>query len=336
MSTRAQGIAAAIALRLLLTAALTALLFSLRGLPLPGADRWYMSQFVENNAFPLFYRSLLTLWMHRLAYVIGHPFGLDGWNAMALSSSLAGALALQIIWAIRPGPAFLALNVLCGSFLVFAGHVENYAWVNLFLLAAFWALLNWHESRWPLWPAMAFYIAACLSHMLAIFYAPAMIYALRGQRRFNPLEALVPLLAFVFVVVGLSFSGRLHGTEAGLDRLMPLWEPWAPNHYPGLTLFSWEHLKMLAYFHYHAAYFAWPIQWGDSVWTFALPIELPMLFLLRKRIDSHYLKTLTLAVFCGLAWTTLWHPDWGIEDWDLFSQFAVPLHLLLAFLIVKK
>ncbi|MDP8244838.1 MAG: hypothetical protein P9L94_12200 [Candidatus Hinthialibacter antarcticus] len=325
--------------RTALTIILTVVLFQLRWLPLLGADAPYMVNYIETDAFPLFYRSLLTLWIHRAVYVALSPLGFDGWSAISVSSALAGAGALQALWAMKPDVRFLALNVLCGSFLVLVGHVENYAWVNFFLLASMFGFQCWFENRAPVWPAMVCFVLACLAHMLALFYIPAIAYALYGKRRFQPLEILLPVLVFVFVVIACSLSLELHGTELGLERLMPLFSAWAPNHFDGLTLFSWEHVKILAFFHYHAAYLALPIHYGPHVWEDAwvvgVPVELILLFILRKRIDTPYLRFLLVCSACGLFWTVIWHPDWGPHDWDLFSQFGIPLHVLLGLLILK-
>ncbi|MBI1387398.1 MAG: hypothetical protein GC154_03000 [bacterium] len=306
---------------LVVTAALTAGLYLARGLPPVGADGPYMARLIERETVPMYYRSLLTLWIHRACYAALSPLGWDGERAMAFSSALAGAFALQALWALRPRAAFIAINVLCGSFLVFVGHIENYAWVNAFLIASYLYLQRWFEGRAPLWPAMTFFFLAALSHMLALFYAPAFVYALRKNPRFNPLEALIPLLAFISIVVTLSLCCTMQGTEIGLERLVPLLERWkAKNHW--FTFFSWEHLKMLAWFHQRAAFLG-------------VPIELPLLWMLRRRVQTPFQKFLVINVFCGLAWTTIWHPDWGAMDWDLFSQFAIPLHVLLGLLIVK-
>lgn len=326
--------------RIPITIGLALVLYQLRWLPLLGADAPYMVNYVEQDAFPLFYRSLLTLWLHRAIYVATAPCGFDGWSAISASSALAGAGALQALWAMKPDARFLALNVLCGSFLVFVGHVENYAWVNFFLLASMLGFQRWYENRASIWPAMTCFALACLSHMLALFYAPAIAYALYTRRRFHPMEVLLPILGFILIVVVCSLTFEMHGTEIGLERLMPLFSAWAPNHFKGLTMFSWEHVKILAFFHYHAAYLAIPIHYGPHVWEDAwvvgFPVEFILLFILRKRIDTPYLKFVLVCCACGLAWTCIWHPDWGPHDWDLFSQFAIPLHVLLGLLILKK
>lgn len=311
--------------RILLTLLLAGLLFALRWQVLPvwdflyGADGWFISTLIENDPFPLYYRSLLTVLIHKLFYVIGNPLGLSGWYAIAISSSLAGAIALQGLWAICPHPLFMAINIFSGSFLVFVGHVENYAWVNTFLILMFWWVKRWLHEDIPLWPAILFYVLACLSHMLALFYAPALFYLLWRERRYHPYEVLLPVLLFLSIIVICNLFFQLLGTDNGLERIVPLFTKWAPNHH--FTLFSAAHLEMLLFFHICAAFLG-------------LPLEIPLLIFFCKRVDTLYLKFLLFNVLCGLIWTTLWHPDWGRRDWDLFSQFGIPMHILLGRLVV--
>ena len=168
---------------------------------------------------------------------------------------------------------------------------------------------------------MTFYMLACLAHMLALFYAPAIGYALWKHRRYHPLEALLPLLGFLAVLLSLSFAPTLLGTDVGLERLVPLFSVWAPNQF--FTFFSWAHGEILFYFYRHAAFLG-------------IPFELPLLFMLRKRIRTPFQRFLLIHTCCGLFWTTIWHPDWGRNDWDLFSQFAIPLHVLLGLLLCSS
>ncbi len=310
--------------RIALTLSLAFLLYSMRSMVPMGADGYYMAGLVESGSWNLFYRSLLTVVLHNIVYTILAPLGFDAWNAIAFSSALAGAIAIQALYAIRHDPLFLAINIFSGCFLVFVGHVENYAWVNMFFILCFLYMRKWFEEEKPLWPGAVFFVLACFSHMLAVFYTPAMVYALWKNRRFNPLETLVPLIVFTITLLTLNFlalayeSFPLLGTDNGLERLVPLFRKTFPNHY--FTFFSWDHLKMLLYFHWRSSFLFLALEW-------------PVLFLLRKRINTPYLQFLFISTLCGVAWTTIWHPDWGYNDWDLFGQFAIPLHVLVGCLV---
>lgn len=298
--------------------AVTTLLFQARDWVPAGADGFYISRLIEENAWPLYYRSVLTVLIHRWVYAAVSPLGFDGWGAMALGSSMAGGVAVLALWNLSRHPVFLAVNILSGSFLVFAGHSENYAWVNAFLLLHYLAVWRWIEGRAPLWAAALWFVLACLSHMLALFYVPAFAWLLWKRPAFNPLHLLFPLAAFTLVLAALPLGGALLGTDVGLERFVPLFSVWAPNQF--FTFFSLEHLKMLLFFHHRAAFLG-------------VPAELPLLVVLRKRIDSVFRQCLLAHTLCGLAWTTVWHPDWGYSDWDLFSQFAIPMHVLTGLIL---
>lgn len=293
-------------------------LFSLRWLPPRGADGWFMESLLVSHEWPCYYRSILTVWIHKLLYVMLHPLGFEANQAIAMSSALAGAIAIQTLWAIRSHALFLAINILSGSFLVFVGHIENYAWVNAFLLLTFLWGKYYIENQSPAWGVLVFFLLAWFSHMLAVFYIPAMVYLFWKKPPPNSFEITLPLIVYGITVSVLSLTGPMMGTDNGLERLVPWFKTWAKNHH--FTFLSWKHLEMLGYFHHRAA-FLW------------IPIELPLLFWFRKRIDTLYLKFLFVCVCCGLFWTTIWHPDWGDKDWDLFSQFGISLHVLLGLLI---
>ncbi len=310
---------------LILTLLLTTTLFFIRWITPEwinrhfwGADGWFMASLVEQDPFPLYYRSLLTLWIHKSFFLLFHPLGISGWNAIALSSSLGGAIAIQALWRMNPDWIFLSLNVFCGSFLVFVGHAENYAWVNTFLLLSWLSAWRWIKGSSPAWPTFTFFVLACLSHMLALFYIPAYVYLLWRYRRFDPKEIVLPLVVVSLLMAVLSACFQMLGTDVGFERLVPWGHVWAKNQF--FTFLSPKHLDMLFYFHWRAAWLG-------------IPLEIPLLLFLLRRIDTLFLRFMLGCTGCGLIWTTLWHPDWGPLDWDLFSQFGIPLHLLLGLLI---
>lgn len=307
--------------------------FLVRGLTPPGADGYFISNLIENGAFPIYYRSILTVLIHKLCYTVLSPIGISGWDAMTVSSSVAGGLACVGLMMLSRNPIFFALNITAGSFLVFFGHAENYAWVNAFLILSYASFYWWIQEKIPLAYGISFYTLACLSHMLALFYFPAIVYVLWKKRDYNPLECLIPLLSFIFITLIISMFFTVLGTDNGFDRLVPLFQTWAPNHF--FTFFSLAHFNILAYFHYRASLLAiFPIPYTE--YYFGIPIELPLLLFLHKRINTLFLQFMLINVFCGLVWTSLWHPDWGYNDWDLFSQFAIPLHVLLGLLLIQQ
>ena len=149
-------------------------------------------------------------------------------------------------------------------------------------------------------------------------------------------------------------NGSTGGTELGLQRFVPLFHKFAKNHY--FTMFSGEHARILWLFGCAADI---PVKaplylltvsgvsgWEDAFLTViddnnGLPIDrlgLPVSFLLlaifARRIQGIYLRLLLLASAIGVAWSLVWHPDWGPMDWDLFSQYALPLHVLVGLLVI--
>jgi hypothetical protein len=332
------------ALRGLITCGLAVLLYLAQGLSPDGADGWYLAELVESPHDGFYYRSILTVELHRLVYRCVQSLAFTGWDAIALSSSIAGAIAIQALWMLRASPLFLAINILSGSFLVFVGHVENYAWVNAFFILSFCGIQRWLEHGRRVWPAMVCFMLAILSHMLALFYIPAFAYLLWKRRDFHPLEILLPALTLVVILTLAPFYGQLLGTDNGLERFVPWFHTWSKNHF--FTFFSAAHLKMLAYFHQRAAIggiFSIDLVssnlqnlWYSDTLYLGIPIELPLLLFLAKRIQTLLHRFFLVALGCGLLWTTLWHPDWGPLDWDLFSQFAIPLHILLGYLVTHE
>ncbi|MGI6456953.1 MAG: hypothetical protein ACOX5R_15220 [bacterium] len=283
-----------------------------------GADGWFMSEIIRVDPSPFYYRSILTLWIHKVIYLIGKPYGLDGWYAIAVSSSLAGGIALQALWAIRSHPLFLAINILSGSFFIFVGHVENYGWVNAFQLLTYWRLKLWIEEDRPLYPAVIFLMLACFSHMMILFYIPAYVYLFWKKRDYHPYEILLPVVCFSLINTGLLLSVRFGGTDNGLERLVPFFEKWSKSHH--FTFFTWEHLRIKLYFYHRAAFLL-------------IPLEFPLLLILHRYINKLLYKFLLLCTLCAFIWTIFWHPDWGPADWDLFSQFGIPLHVLLGLVV---
>lgn len=298
------------ALRVPLTIALAALLVLLgRWVPFSG-DSPHMADLAERGWVTM--HSSLTSVIHMSVYRLAAPFGFDGWQALSLSSALAGAMALQVLFAMRRHPLFLIANVCAGSFLVFVGEVENYAWVNLFLLTACLHLRRYLEDGAPLWPAGAAYCLAAYAHMLALFYLPAFLWAMR-RRRFSGYEFIVPFFAYLALHTLTILAFERDGIELSLTRLVPVGETHRGDQW--FTFFSVEHLEMKLYFHFFAGIFGLPLAW-------------PIVIALHRRIVSDYYRFLLICSLIGLAWTTLWHPDWNWKDWDLFSQPLIMLHLL--------
>ncbi len=293
-----------------------------------GGDSVEMAGYVSSPYGCYYFRSPLTVAMHRAAFRAIRPFGFSGADAMALCSAAAGGVFLLALLSISRHPLFLAFNLVSGTVFLFFGHVENYAWVNA-MLVVFLALLKRHlEAAWPVWPAAAALTLACLLHMLAVFTLPVLAFAIWGwnaQRKRivrriedGDFEWVLIWLVGAAMIVAL---GPLVFPAAGLDnnfqRLTPLPPNPDPMHYY-FTLFSPDHLKMIAYFHWKAT-----------------PLGLAVLAALGWKIRTRFERYALGATLCSLAWTSVWHPDMGKPDWDLFCSFGFPLNVLDGLLLAR-
>ncbi|MGC9326248.1 MAG: hypothetical protein ACP5I1_01310, partial [Candidatus Hinthialibacter sp.] len=200
-------------------------------------------------------------------------------------------------------------------FLVFVGEVESYAWVNLFLLLTFLAVERFLDRRWSFWPACLFFFLAALCHMLALFYLPALFWIMKREDRVKPWEFLGPFLGFIVLYPLILILFPQEGLNLDISRLTPLFQINRKGQL--FTFFSLAHWELLAYFHWKSSFFQ------------CLPIEIPLLILLRKWINSPFKTYLFLCSLLGLLWTLVWHPDLGRLDWDLFSQAFIPIHVVL-------
>ncbi len=289
-----------------------------------GADCYYFERLIAEPTIRCFYRSCLTVFIHQAVYRILRPLDVIPWYAIAISSSLAGAGYLFVLWRFSTSPLFWVLNVSAGCVWVFFGHVENYAWVNFFLILSLYELREYHRGRQPLCRASAAYFAAVASHLLAVFYLPGYLYYLRG-RSLDDRDRIgisLPLIVTSLFLVVTPLVLRTEGIDVGFDRLVPWISLWAKNHY--FLIFSVDHLRMLAFFHGIAAPFGVPF------------LSLLLILLYSWHLRDRYLGALAVMVGCGVLWMTFWHPDWGYRDWDLFSQFGLIANLLAGLVLTRK
>lgn len=284
-------------------------------------DGHYTEELTLKGWVVLMHSSLTTI-LHRVFYIILHPFGWRAWNAISFSSAFAGGIAIQALFAIRRNPYFLAINLLSGSFFVFVGEVESYAWVNLFLLFAFFGVEQFLQEKWRFWPACTFLLIAALFHMLAIFYLPALFWILRKYPRIKPWEFMIPFSVFLVSTVAILLLFPSEGLDLDLSRLTPLSQINRKGQL--FTFFSLAHWELLAYFHWKSSFLQ------------IFPLEIPLLLLLRRSIDTPFKQFLAICSLIGLGWTTVWHPDLGRLDWDLFSQCFIPIHVLLGLLVSDR
>ncbi len=307
-------------LRLCLTALLTALLYHI-GLLLPySGDGRYVVQLVEEG-WSVLMHSVLTTLIHKFFFLAFNPFGWDELHSIILSSALAGAIAIQILFAIRPHPVFLFVNMAAGSFLVFAGMVEHYAWVNCCFLASIYWMERYINKQSRLYPALCFLFLGCLFHMMLLFYLPAYFWVMKKFQRLEVWEFLLPFGLFIVSFILMILCLPREGLFLDSSRLVPWFEIQRKGQH--FTLFSYAHLELLAFFHQKGA-------------LLSIPLEIPALILLRKQMNTPFKTFLLICSGIGLLWTSFWHPDLGRLDWDLFSQMYISMHLLLGIIFCEN
>ncbi len=335
---------------------ITVVFYHLRVIVPRGADGPHIEKIISiEDQWPLYYRSFLTCFTQHAVWLITRHWGFDGHQAVALSSAMGGAFAVLALWRLCRHPLFWAVNLFAGSFLVFVGHVETYALVGAGFLWTMVLIREYLLDRVSAGLLMSVYCLSFAMHMLMLFYFPVVAWALMKGRPGRRWELLTPVVLLgVSVVIIPVFLGKPGATEVGLDRLVPLFQINAPNQY--FTFFSGDHFDCLWVFACSADLFIKaPLYlltllnvpgWEDAFRTAipentALPVDRlgwPVSFILlaifARRVQGLYLKLLLLSVGIGVGWTVIWNPDWGYMDWDLFSQFALPLHLLVGLLIL--
>ncbi|MBN1475563.1 hypothetical protein JXA47_02305 [Candidatus Sumerlaeota bacterium] len=307
----------------ILVCALTALLYHLRRLSPPSADSVEIAGFVERGPWIWYLRWPLT---HLLAQALHRWAGLSGADALALLSSVAGALFLLTVGAIARRSPLILITLLSGMPLILMGHIEVYAWPSLILL---WLLLlgPLHlKGKMPLTPLVTLFGIGCLMHMLLAFYAPALVWlAVQGRRRAlergaDPMRiradlagALARIIALMVILTVMPLLLISHGFDNDLERLVPLTPPEVPRSSNQVTLLSPGHLTAIGMF-----------------LAISCPAGLVLtLARVRRLWSSDAIQFSAIAALCGLVFLVLWHPDMGWRgDWDLFAHPGLAINVL--------
>lgn len=323
--------------------------WSMRPLRRAGGDTGEMAMLTASLGLTTYYRAPATLQAHRAVYRLLKPLGATPLDAMALNSCLAGGVFVLALLTISRHPLFLLVNIGAGAVFLFAGHEENYGYVNA-LLVLFLACglrvrgiengrATGNLNAWR-WAAGVVFALGCAAHLMTVFYAPALValaIAFRRQegrwRLSKPLtsKAVTPFLApgivFLIAMTGWTLVVNQFGSVRGLDnnamRFVPLTigdtTPGMPDSRYFFTFFSWGHLKFMLWLQASACALALPIiaclHWRHGRDTAA--------------------QWLLVCALCGLGWTTVWHPDLLWRDWDLFANVAFPLNVLAGLLLER-
>jgi len=311
-----------------------------------GGDTGEMAIWMRMNGPTYYYRSPATVFVHQVIYWTLEPFGWTPFDAMALSSCLSGGLFLAALLMISRHPLFLFVNLCCPAIMLFAGHEEDYDFVNALQVLFFacgqrvWQYSGDPARRDPLacgrwaWAASIVFVSACLAHMLTCFYLPALAMLAVGFRREKGRWAwrrpiadralapyLIPSIVFlVFIAVApviVSLFGRVAGQDNNLIRFVPVFPTTDKRYF--FTIFSLAHFKFLWFIHLNSA-----------------PLALPLIVALVWRYGRDpFCQWLLVCGLCGLFWTFVWHPDLLERDWDLFSNVAFPLNVWAGVLLER-
>ena len=308
----------------------TSFFFFFREYRRPGADSGEIVLFARAPRLMYYYRSPLTVFLHQIAFKMLSPFGMKVEDVISLLSSIAGGLFVLVLLSFSRSFIFLLFNLFAGVMFIFLGHIEHYAWVNMTLAFYFLLSKKYVVEQFSIVILAVVFCIACLFHMLAVFYFPTLLYLFLSPRKKNGKICLslpskketekfiIVLIVFLLLLTFIPLVMQTRGLDNNMKRLVPLFKNPDPKRYY-FTMFSIEHFKLLFYFYLMAS-----------------PLGFLLLVMLIRRIRTPFHKYMLLAVGCGVFWEFIWHPDMGRLDWDLFSNFAIPLNILVGILLVDK
>lgn len=272
----------------------------------------------------------LTLWLHHTLFSLGR----GSWSAVvaiAAASAVAGGVwvALHARGFQRAGAsaglALLATLVLAsqGAAAIFHGHVENYAYVAVCLVAFLWTGQEYLEGRGRAWPPFLALVLGYAFHLLGALALPAAAFlALHGLRRPERRgEMLATLAAAAVVVAALAWATR--GLFAGASSFQPL--------AAGVN-------RVLLQPHDMRASAIFTLRRVADVWSHIVqmgPLSLVTVLLLAIALPTRAVLATASGKFLALAALTLYAPALllgegnlgAARNWDLFAAPAIGLAL---------
>ncbi len=354
--------------RLAATALALVLFYAFRIQHLRWGDAYLLVKAIPHPEAQLTYvwQAPLDVWVHAKAWAAANR--LFGWPdpipVYWLISAIVGAV---FVWALLGFAKWLGNNrveraLLIGLVLslgvmeLFFGYIENYTIMTLGVLLYLWSALRSLNGEGSLTWTAAILALTHAFHPSTIILAPSLVYlawttsrpengpltqvgSLRythahGRASFgrNLVRIAIPYALVVAGVVALMSAGS-HGLAAlmgadfpgGGDRrwFVPLFE----------TTTRWEHYTMFSLGHL--------VDIANEQLLVA-PVVLPSLILVaafawrRLPVRDPAFRFLAFVAACYLLLILTWNPDYGGQrDWDLFAPAALPLTVLLAYVLPR-
>jgi hypothetical protein len=353
--------------RLAVAAAAVIPLYLFRIRHLRWGDAYILTKAIPHPDVRLTYvwQAPLDVWLHAKAWALGNR--LFGWPdpipAYWIVSVLAGAAFIWTLlglanWLERDKIAqviLIGLIATLGTMELFFGYIENYTIMTLGVLIAIWLALRALKGEIAvIWPATALAITHAF-HPATIILAPCLLYVAwaAAHRDAQSTTAEVPGLpgsqgrqqaaflrnlagiAIPYVLVFLGTLALMSAGRHGLDALLGADFPGGGDRRWFVPLFRtttrWEHYTMFSLGHLL-----------DIVneQLLVAPVVLPGLLLTAivawRRLPRRdpAVRLLVLMSACYLLLAVTWNPDYGGQrDWDLFAPAALPMAVLLAYLL---
>jgi hypothetical protein len=281
------------------------LLFSLHGWSIPGGDSAEMAARLT-EPWQFFLRAPLVAALNKTLWEILKPAGFSPGDCISLSSSIAGGLYLSGLLRISRDPRVWGVCLASKASFVFLGHVENYAWPFAVSIWCFHFLKNALEAKGASWPVWVTAGLGALFHPMVLMIWPGLAWALRPWNQRRVAEILISAVAVVLIYDAFLIFGNVSGFFQ-TAWITPLSRERLDARY---TLFSGAHFLEIASFHMKT-----------------MSAGLFLLAAFGSRLRHGWKSGLWLSAVGTLAWSLVWYPGQGLNDWDLFAWPAILVNL---------
>ncbi|MCA9423427.1 MAG: hypothetical protein KC994_00060 [Candidatus Omnitrophica bacterium] len=275
-----------------------AVLFQLRHLSVPGGDSAWIVTLVERPLY-FFFRAPLVVVFHKALWLLLNGWGWSAGDCVSLSSALAGGVFFWGLYRLSTNWRLWVPFLFSCIPWIFFGHQETYPWPFALSVWVFIFLKRRLRGCCGPLPLYLFLLLATFAHPMAFMLWPGVIFAQRPWDR----EKLKPLLISIVITGLLLVVFLLFGKAGGLPQrkwVLPVFEVGRSlTRYP---IFSWRHWMELGWFY-----------------LISMPVGAFLLIRFGFREWRGWIGGLNVTVLVTIAWSLIWHPGMGYNDWDLFS-----------------